>query len=939
MSFRKHVLRVCSFAGRRQSPRRPQKNERHLQLESLEDRVQPSIVFKPQFGPEPVQHQLNNLILGQQTPVFLIFWGAEWSDGQGNLNSSANKFVQAAMNVFPGPYLSALAQYDPALGNAHIQGAFLDARSEPMSSQGGPFSQGDLLNFVGATDDLKPVSVPEVDDGNLNGIKPLYVVITPPGVQSDQPGAIGYHTYGYTAGFEFDEPFTYPTDPAPVAWVSTIGSFDLPQNPAQAQENLDFSTKVLSHEVVEATTDPNPSPGNWSLLAGPGKNWPSPDPGFPEACDNEAKSYAYRVNGTMVQSYWWNNGQAFVVPDGTNSQNYYVDNGTLHVTGGQLPNNGGDKITIDVAQSGPSQGGVTVSLDGYGGTFEPGAIKSIIVTTFAGQNQVLVKNTSVPVTINDGDNDSVEIGNGSVEGIKASVTVNNPSHFTKLTVNNENDEMGHDLVTITDSKITGFAADINYTGKELASLTIKGGHGINTYVVVSTPFGPSAERGVPVTLDLGKSSTPTGITKNFVTVGKDTLDAIHGELTINSDFDHLNINDQGANAGHDYVLGVNMLMRTGAAPIIWGGLGPIEIDGSSHVNRLIGPDVSNTWNLTGPNKGSLDGISFTGMQNLTGGSQSDVFTFKNSSARVAGMIDGGGSINNSLDYQAYGAALTVNLTSISSGTATGIGLGFTNINSLMGNNAGDSLVGPNLSSNDWTINGTSAGMLQEEAILVPIGGPTQFSFQKINGLVGGNGVDTFKFLAGGSIGSIDGGSPAGGDWLDYSAFGGQVTVDLTKGQATGVSPGGVTHIENVRGSNFNDTLTGSPLGSILIGGTSTNILRGAGGRNLLIGGQGKANITAGPGGDILIAGWTDYDSDNWALATIMAEWRSADSYANRLTALENGVGLNQSYKLNGNTVHHAAAVDTLMGGSEDWYFLHMGGGSINGQSGSVYWIP
>jgi hypothetical protein len=74
----------------------------------------------------------------------------------------------------------------------------------------------------------------------------------------------------------------------------------------------------------------------------------------------------------------------------------------------------------------------------------------------------------------------------------------------------------------------------------------------------------------------------------------------------------------------------------------------------------------------------------------------------------------------------------------------------------------------------------------------------------------------------------------------------------------------------------------------------------------------------------------------------MSEWRSADSYWTRVIALENGVGFNQSFMLNGKTVKNNLAVDTLMGGgmmggNNDWYFFHsMGNPPIKNQDGLVY---
>jgi hypothetical protein len=133
MSLRSYLRRVCSLAGQNRSSRRYSKNGRSLQLESLEDRMVPTILFKPQFGAEQVQHQLNSPVLNDDPPINLIFWGgAEFSDGQGGPNGEAIKFFQAAQNLFAGPYLSALAKYDAFLGKAHVQGPWVDT-SEPAS--------------------------------------------------------------------------------------------------------------------------------------------------------------------------------------------------------------------------------------------------------------------------------------------------------------------------------------------------------------------------------------------------------------------------------------------------------------------------------------------------------------------------------------------------------------------------------------------------------------------------------------------------------------------------------------------------------------------------------------------------------------------------------------------------------------------------------------
>jgi hypothetical protein len=897
-------------------------------LESLEDRTLPAILFTPAFGPEQPVHQLNQPVLGNNPPVFLIFWGTEWSAGNGVPNQAAIDFEKAALSVFPGPYLSALAQYDGSLGNAVIAGSVVVDTSEPADG----FTVDQLLNVVGSTDSL---GIPEVDD--FNGVTPLYVVLTPSGKHSDQGnGIVGYHLTGDVGGWP-------DSDASPVAWVGT-------------NLGVDEATVELSRVVVGATTNPDPSPGNgtWGVLPGP--TWPGPV-GF-EFDDNEAVNFRYRLNNTLVQSYWSNKDQAYIVPDG-NFQTFVVTAGTLIVNGDQLANKV-DTIVIDLSP----QGGVHVHLNSEDVTFEPGAIQSITVNTLTGTNAVTVGATAanVPVTINAGGNDFVSIGNaGNMKDVNGDVNLSNPAHLTTLTVDNSKDLVGQKHVTINTAQIAGFTnAHINYNGLQLASLTVKGGRGVNTYDVQSTPGTLQSERGVPVTLNLGLiTSTSPGVPggQNTVNVGANhTLDGIQGQLSINGQFgttDSLNINDQGANAGHSYVYSGAMLTRSGAKPIAFNGVEDIHVNaggfgdsftltttpaagtlltlvGNGDVNSLTGPDMVNNWLLKGLNAGVLDGnVTFSGMANLTGGSQADTFWFVGTTTGVTGTIDGGGGTGNSLDYQLNGgAAVTVSLTSVSSGKASDIKLGFSNIDSLVGSTAADTLIGPNGNPNDWSITGNSMGSLEVFPLLAT------FSFQKVEHLVGGSGVDTFLFSVGASVLSIDGGTAGGGDWLDYSQFGNNpVTVNLTTGQATAVLAG-VTNIQNVLGGAGNDTLTGGALGSVLIGGDGNDILTGAGGGNLLIGGKGSDKVTAGPGGDILIGGWTDYDSSSdinrWLLGAIMDEWRSGKLYVTRVGDLTNAAG----WKLNGTTVHDDGVFDLLTGGAgQDWYFRQFGSvDMINGLS-------
>ena len=208
-------------------------------------------------------------------------------------------------------------------------------------------------------------------------------------------------------------------------------------------------------------------------------------------------------------------------------------------------------------------------------------------------------------------------------------------------------------------------------------------------------------------------------------------------------------------------------------------------------------------------------------------------------------------------------------TYIIGGTGTGVA---TTINGGVGNNT---LVGPNVAST-WNITGLNMGT---------VGNVT---YRAVANLTGGTSVDAFVYGAGASVsGKIDGGG--GGDWLDYAADTLPVTVNLAAGTATGVA-GGIARIQNVRGGQGGNNLTGNSQGNILIGGAGR--IRSSAGRrqSLLIGGKGPDTVTGDSGNDILIAGYTSYDSSSLAndiaLESILAEWQSADSYATRISKIK-----------------------------------------------------
>ena len=121
----------------------------------------------------------------------------------------------------------------------------------------------------------------------------------------------------------------------------------------------------------------------------------------------------------------------------------------------------------------------------------------------------------------------------------------------------------------------------------------------------------------------------------------------------------------------------------------------------------------------------------------------------------------------------------------------------------------------------------------------------------------------------------------------------------------------------LQGGDGADTLRGGGGNTIVVGGDGNDTLRGGRNRNLLIGGAGVDSLTGGS--DILIGGITAYDANDQALTAILAEWKSATSYNDRVARLRAGTG--GVPKLDATTVFDDLLANSLKGGRGlDWFF-------------------
>jgi Ca2+-binding RTX toxin-like protein len=129
-------------------------------------------------------------------------------------------------------------------------------------------------------------------------------------------------------------------------------------------------------------------------------------------------------------------------------------------------------------------------------------------------------------------------------------------------------------------------------------------------------------------------------------------------------------------------------------------------------------------------------------------------------------------------------------------------------------------------------------------------------------LIGGNGADLMfgeagddLFFPGSGTDLIDGAD--GIDTVDYSTSDVAVQVNLaTPTNLTGghADADQLILVENLVGSNFDDTLTGDPSSNVISGGAGNDVIVGGAGNDTINGDAGDDSLSGGDGDDILTGG-------------------------------------------------------------------------------------
>ena len=223
---------------------------------------------------------------------------------------------------------------------------------------------------------------------------------------------------------------------------------------------------------------------------------------------------------------------------------------------------------------------------------------------------------------------------------------------------------------------------------------------------------------------------------------------------------------------------------------------------------------------------------------------------------------------------------------------------------------------------------------------------------RANHLQGGAGNDHMWGGSGDDV--LDGGAGAdrfyggpGADRITYRGSDAAVTVDLEDGTGEGGHAEGdvIVDVENIEGSDYDDTLTGHDGANRLEGGDGNDSLLGQGDHDVLQGGAGADRLDGGEGTDTVV-----YRNSNEAVTVNLSDATATGGHAagDVIVAIENVEGSNYDDVLRGSNganrllggsgndeLHGSEGDDQIFGDSgDDVLEGGFGGDRINGGAGS-----
>ena len=226
--------------------------------------------------------------------VILCFWGSFWSTTPPP-SPSADEYKQAFTGILTGPYMRALRQY-----RGVAQGTLIYSEINSDSSPADLYTDANVVTML--TDRIENHGMPAPTAGHDR----LYVVIAPQGIRNSITQFAGQH-----------QTFTVNGVTGYYAWVDDTGSLT----------GHNASTKVFSHELVEACTDPNVDSSGIIVKGTDSQGNPITDDEIGDTCNEQFATVTINGVTCSVQAYWSKADNACVLPLGTLS--FWVDKSTF----------------------------------------------------------------------------------------------------------------------------------------------------------------------------------------------------------------------------------------------------------------------------------------------------------------------------------------------------------------------------------------------------------------------------------------------------------------------------------------------------------------------------------------------------------------------------------------------------------------------------------
>jgi hypothetical protein len=215
--------------------------------------------------------------------VILCYWGSFWSKTPPP-SPSSDEYTKAITGVLTGPFMSGLNQYR-GVGRGTLLYTEINDATDPADL----YTDADVVAML--KDRIDNHSMPAPTAGHNR----FYAVIAPQGIRNSNTLAVGQH-----------QSFVHNGVTAYYAWVDNAGSLTGP----------DCTTKVFSHELIEACTNPDVDTSNNSILVqgtnSDGTTVTNDEIG--DTCNNQFATVDMNGVSCSVQSYWSKADNACILP-------------------------------------------------------------------------------------------------------------------------------------------------------------------------------------------------------------------------------------------------------------------------------------------------------------------------------------------------------------------------------------------------------------------------------------------------------------------------------------------------------------------------------------------------------------------------------------------------------------------------------------------------